>query len=153
MSNPLLNPQDDRFARRKLPADGSNPFQERDEAYENAAITPAPDVPREEYQMVYGHRGGFLATLAGVGLAMQLLIVLSFFSLSIMWVGLALAGGFPGLVALVLAAQDIRAMRAGAMNPEGLGLTRSAYWMGLMTTVFTMLIFLGIVLLIVYFLF
>jgi hypothetical protein len=46
----------------------------------------------------------------------------------------------PGLAAWTLSAQDLRAIAAGAMDAAGESQTRWAYWLGVTTVVFTVIV-------------
>lgn len=154
MSNPLLRPNDPRFARPSpFDPDGTNKFSEGKEVVaakavnEDGSIAPDDNVysgsaesnpyqPR--YEVSQSHRGVLLLVLAITGLVSSFIGVSS---LAGWWV----LGWIPSFLAIVPAAcalglgwHDLRAIRLGAMDPKGQNLTEIAFWLGALA-VFTSL--------------
>ncbi len=140
MSNPILKPNDPRFARPSIvDGQGKNRFGDAEQAGEPApadtsdvySATAAEDRPYEpQYEQTAPSRGLWLLALALIGLAG---VGPAASSLS----GLGMAGWiFPlcGLVvstaAWLLAHGDLREMRQGSRDPAGIGLTQFAMWLG-----------------------
>lgn len=150
MSNPLLRPNDPRFTKPSLlDAEGKNLFSEGNEvvpasavnedgstvADENVYAPSAVDAPYQpRYEVSQGHRGALLMVLAITGLMGALLGISS---LAGWWV----LGWVPAFLAIVpsgcamgLGWQDLRAMRMGAMDPQGRNMTQLAFWLGALGT-------------------
>src|SRR5688572_26272122 len=146
MANPLIKPNDPRFQNRApLDEQGKNLFAEPADLAEKVSATDsasgaenvfaAAQVGDEqpfqpEYLTTQKHRGMLLLVLAILGLAGNAAgtIALSgVFKMTLMLPFLAIlpAGG-----AWLLGHEDLRAMRLGAMDASGEGLTRIAMWMG-----------------------
>lgn len=152
MSNPLLRPNDPRFAKPSpFDTDGKNKFSEEKEIVaakalgadgsnlDAADVTPsdnlysssATDTPYQpRYVVSQSHRGGLLLGLAITGLISSLS---GFLSLAGWWT----LGWIPSFLAIVPAAcalglgwQDLRAIRLGSMDPRGESLTQLAFWLG-----------------------
>jgi hypothetical protein len=146
MSNPLLRPDDPRFQQRDIrEADGTNPFaDEAQEAdAENAATSPQageayaataaadarPFVP--QYAVQQESRAGLLLTLGGFGWAGALVGGLSLAGLFDMgWIS-PLVGATPAGAAWLLAHEELKAIRFGAIRPEARQQAWHAYWLGL----------------------
>jgi hypothetical protein len=148
MSNPLLRPNDPRFTQPSpLDAEGRNIFAEGREseivapaanhqdgssvADDNLYRSAAENNPYQpRYEVSQRPRGRLLLVLAVTGLVGSLCGVSA---LAGWWV----LGWFPSFLAivpagcaLVLGSQDLRAIRMGAMDPQGESLTQIAYWLG-----------------------
>jgi hypothetical protein len=146
MSNPLLRPNDPRFAKPSpFDPDGTNKFSEGKEVVTAKAVnedgSTAPDdniysgsaesnpyQPR--FEVSQNHRGVLLLVLAITGVVFSLFAVSS---LAGWWV----LGWIPSFLAIVPAGcalglgwQDLRAIRLGAMDPKGQNLTEIAFWLG-----------------------
>src|SRR5437868_249819 len=146
MSNPLLRPNDPRFAKPSpFDAEGKNKFSEDKEIVAAKALgadgSMLEDAPSDNiysssaasnpyqprYEVSQSHRGGLLLGLAVTGLLSSLSGLLS---LAGWWT----LGWIPSFLAIVPAAcalglgwQDLRDIRLGSMDPKGETLTQIAF--------------------------
>jgi hypothetical protein len=142
MSNPLLRPNDPRFQRPELrdeagqnrftddsapPADSS---AEAGDTYAGASDDARPFVPRYEAQQPA--RTGFLfllGSLGYLGVAVGVLALLGLFTTG--WIA-PLLGLAPSAAAWLLAWEDLKAIRTGAIAEEARPGVRLAMWLGLL---------------------
>jgi hypothetical protein len=148
MSNPLLRPNDPRFQKPSITdAQGQNRFAESAEGTQpssdaaNAAtgagsqyVSPAseqqPYQPR--YEATQPGRAGMLISLASFGLAglfiggLHLIGVFPFG-----WI-IPLIATVPSAAAWLLAHEDLKAIRLGAIDEARSQQTRFAYWLGVL---------------------
>ena len=147
MSNPLLRPNDPRFARPSpFDPDGTNKFSEAkevvaakavnedgsadpdDNLYSGGSAESSPYQPR--YELSQSHRGVLLLVLAITGVLSSFVGLLSISGIWVLgWVFSVLAI-VPAGCALGLGWNDLRAIRLGAMDPKGQNLTEIAFWLG-----------------------
>jgi hypothetical protein len=141
MSNPLLRPNDPRFQRPELRDDaGQNRFTD--------ASDPTPDTPaaaannyaaaggearpfQPRYDAQQPARTGLLYLLGGLGLAgmaVGLLALLRIFTTG--WIA-PLLGLAPAAAAWLLAWEDLKAIRIGAIGEQSRPGVRLALWLGL----------------------
>ena len=142
MSNPLLRPNDPKFQRPELRDEaGQNRFSEDSAPQPSSAAQPqnnyaaaAGDVrpfqPRYEAQQ--HARTGLLYLLGALGyagMAVGLLALLRIFTTG--WIA-PLLGLAPAAAAWLLAWEDLKAIRAGAIAEEARPGVRLAMWLGLL---------------------
>src|SRR5262245_59905840 len=139
MSNPLLRPNDPRFARPEVrDGAGQNRFAEGDQAadqpdnyevYKAAALDDArPYEPRYEAQQQ--PRTGLLFLNGGLGWAAAAIGVVSLLGVfDLGWLA-PLIGIGPAAAAWLLAYGELRAIRVGAITQAALAQTRHAFWLG-----------------------
>ena len=146
MSNPLIKPNDPRFQNRApLDQQGKNLFAEPADLAEKvsaadsasgtenvfAASQVADEQPfQPEYLTTQTHRGTLLLVLAILGLTGNAAGTIALSGVLTMALMLPFLAIFPAGAAWLLANEDLRAMRLGAMDASGEGLTRIAMWMG-----------------------
>jgi hypothetical protein len=141
MSNPLLRPNDPRFAKPSITDDaGQNRFgdneQETDEqspadvfAAPPAADQELPYQPR--YETTAPSRGGWLVGLATLGIAGVLVGGFSLTGLAMTgWIW-PLLGSVASVAAWLLAHSDLAEMRSGGRDESGRTTTRVAMWLGI----------------------
>ena len=146
MSNPLLRPNDPRFAKPSpFDPDGTNKFSEGKEVVAAKAVnedgSTAPDdniysgsaesnpyQPR--YEVSQSHRGVLLLVLALTGLLGSFVGVASLTGVWVLGWTFSVLAIVPAACALGLGWQDLRAIRLGAMDPKGQNLTEVAFWIG-----------------------
>jgi hypothetical protein len=146
MSNPLLRPNDPRFAKPSpFDPDGTNKFSEGKEVVAAKAVnedgSTAPDdnlysgsaesTPYQpRYEVSQSHRGVLLLVLAIVGVLGSLIGVSSLAGVFVLGWTFSVLAIIPAACALGLGWQDLRAIRLGAMDPKGQTLTEIAFWIG-----------------------
>jgi hypothetical protein len=95
------------------PATSSNPFAERPDQVTNLYASPtAPQTPVSSYRQP--HRGGMILTFGIVGLLCCMPL---------------------GIVAWVMGASDLKAIRAGRMDPAGQSMTQAGMVIGIISVV------------------
>lgn len=146
MSNPILKPNDPRFTKPSpFDLEGKNRFSEANEVVtasavnedgstfvdENRYSASAESTPYQpRFEVSQGHRGVLLLVLAVTGLVGSLFGISSLAGWWVLgWVFSFLAI-IPAGCALGLGWQDLRAIRLGAMDPNGRNLTQIAFWLG-----------------------
>lgn len=142
MSNPLIKPNDPRFQKPSITdAAGQNRFSEGDPAAAldqgeagdafaaGAAAGARPYQP--QYEVTQQSRGRMLLTIAGLGLAGAVLGLIALAGVFPTGYFATLISVVPAATAWMLAYQDLKAMRLGAMDDSGRSRTRLAYWLGL----------------------
>jgi hypothetical protein len=127
---------------------GRNPFADRENV---AAETPAGDSPENPYLAGAGgqaahqvggfettlpHRGGTVLTLGILGIVGAAVFAFCF--------PLLVVNLFLTLPAWLMGQSDLRAMKAGAMNREGRGMTLAGFILGIFGTVGTLILFVSI---------
>jgi hypothetical protein len=141
MSNPILKPNDPRFARPViLDGAGNNRFCDPEQAAEGAPKSPAgifyaspaaSDQPYEpRYEQTAPSRGAWLLVLACIGLAGVGAGAASFSGLAITGWIFPLCGIVASATAWLLAHSDLREMRLGGRDPSGWVMTQVAMWLG-----------------------
>lgn len=147
MSNPLLKPNDPRFQKPDVrDAGGQNRFGDEQHAAKSSATdspAAASDLfataaagearPYEpKYEVQQKARVGTLTLLYLVGWACGLTGVVSLTGLmfSLGWL-LPVLGIVPTATAWLLAHEDLKAVRAGAIDPSAGPRTRQIFWLGL----------------------
>jgi hypothetical protein len=109
------------------PAGSENPYSPGQSVY--PAQVPGHGGPRGHYQQ--SHRGGLILALGIISICCNVAAV-------------------PGILAWIFGKNDLKAMDAGLMDPEGRGMTQAGMIMGLVMSIFALI---GLVFLICYFLF
>lgn len=148
MSNPLLRPNDPRFQKPSItdaqgqnrfaePAEGASPSSDAASAaggsgsqYASPASEQQPYQP--QYEATQPGRTGLLFGLAGCGLAGILfggLHLVGMFSFG--WI-VPLIATVPAAAAWLLAHEDLKAIRLGAIDEGQRQDTRFAYWLGVL---------------------
>ncbi len=126
---------------------GNNPFADREETGAGATETMASENPYRGgggaggsaprrvggFETTLPHRGGTVLTLGIAGLFGAAVFAFC-------WPMLAI-NLFVTLPAWLMGQADLRAMQAGAMDPEGRGTTRAGYLLGIFGTLATLLLF------------
>jgi len=152
MSEPFRFPKNPNEGREHTFVDdeGNNPYAEDNDvadADENAFTSPGYDnepTYRPKYVAALSHRKGIVLGLGLVTLAIATLsIPFGYFSqsfqplyLAVAFLNLALA-----MPTWMMGYADLRAMRAGAMDPSGVSLTRLGTIMAMLTTLVTIGLF------------
>ncbi|MCY2992615.1 MAG: hypothetical protein NTY19_32755 [Planctomycetota bacterium] len=110
---PLLQPVPDFLQ----PAASSNPFADRPDQITNPYAAPSvPQTPVSSYRQP--HRGGMILTVGIAGLLCCMPL---------------------GIVAWVMGASDLKAIRAGTMDPAGQSMTQAGMVIGIISVVLTSL--------------
>ena len=141
MSNPLLRPGDPRFQQAEIrDAAGKNRFADEMPAGGNAAnasdvyASAAGDGPQPfaaHYPVQRSSRAVWLMFLGGVGWGAAAVGVFSFTGwFDVLWLSPFL-GVAPAGAAWLLAHEELKAIRAGAISSDAERQTRQAFWLGL----------------------
>jgi hypothetical protein len=141
MSNPLLHPQDPRFQRPEVcDAAGKNPFADQNlppnpapgtgDVYTAATADEAkPFTP--QYSVQQNSRASLLLFLGGIGWGAAAVGAISFTGwFDAGWLSPLLGLGPTG-AAWLLAHEELKAVRAGAISPNHEPQIRHAFWLGL----------------------
>jgi hypothetical protein len=142
MSNPLIKPNDPRFQKPSIAdAAGQNRFAEGQQASGSAAgdtgdafaAGAAADARpyQVQYEVTQRSRSGMLLTIAGLGLGGAVIGVIALLGIFPTGYFATLISVVPAATAWLLAYQDLKTMRLGAMDDSGRSRTRLAYWLGL----------------------
>lgn len=141
MSNPLLNPNDPRFRRPQIGGPGeANPFTDGHEAAQatsgepNAVYRPTTDEPRPyapRYAVQQRPRYSLLLVLGAIGWGAATTGAVSMTGIfDIGWLA-PLIGVAPAAAGWLLAHEDLKSIRLGAIDSDAQRPTRHAFWLGL----------------------
>ena len=141
MSNPLLNPNDGRFRKPQIAGSGEqNPFTDPEAAtgrapshgeslYGSSADDPQPYLPH--YVAQQRPRYPLLLVLGGLGWGAAVVGAVSMTGIfEVGWMAPLLGAG-PTAAGWLLANEDLKAIRGGAISAVAGGPTRHAFWLGL----------------------
>jgi hypothetical protein len=149
MSNPLLRPNDPRFQKPSIVdtagqnrfAEGSKPPEGAASGGDNSANENAGDAfaanssdarpYQPQYEVTHRSRSGLLLVLGIVGwvcASVGTIAVLGLFDIG--WIA-PLLGIVPAMTAWLLAHEDLKTLRLGAMDEQDRPRLRQAYWVGL----------------------
>lgn len=141
MSNPLLNPKDGRFRKPQIGGGGAqNPFSDPDAAtkpptsqesslYGGSTSDPQPYTPH--YVAQQRARYPLLLVLGGLGWGAAVVGAVSMTGIfAVGWMAPLLGVG-PTAAGWLLANEDLKAIRVGAIPSAARGPTRHAWWLGL----------------------
>jgi hypothetical protein len=126
---------------------GRNPFAERDEVRqaaeeggpENPYLAGAGGKPAHQvggFETTIPHRGGTVLTMGILGIVGAAVFA---FCWPLLVINL-----FVALPAWLMGQSDLRAMKAGAMNREGRGMTFAGFILGIFGTLGTLILFISI---------
>jgi hypothetical protein len=148
MSNPLIRSNDPRFQKPSIvDAQGQNRFGDEQPASQSAEDASAADQAtgdafaagpsgeerpyQPEYETTQKSRGGLLILIASLGLAGALIGVIALLDIFPSGYFATLISVVPAASAWLLAREDLKTMRLGAMDDSGRQRTVLAYWLGL----------------------
>lgn len=141
MSNPLLHPDDPRFQRPKVrDAAGKNPFADeaapvKDEVASRGVYDASADGDPQpfaaQYPVQQASRARLLMFLGGIGWGAATAGALSFTGwFDVGWLSPLLGLG-PAGAAWLLAHEELKAIRLGAISSDAQAQARQAFWLGL----------------------
>jgi hypothetical protein len=141
MSNPLLNPNDPRFLKPVIGSGQANPFSDSKQASQSASghepsaiYHPTGDDPRPytpQYAAQQRPRYRLLLMLGGLGWGAAVVGAISMTGVfDVGWIAPLLGAG-PAAAGWLLAHEDLKAIRLGAIIAAAQQPTRHAFWLGL----------------------
>ena len=143
MSNPLIRPNDPRFQKPSIvDAEGQNRFGEGQPAGEASKDSPAGDAfaagsaaeerpYQPQYEVTQKSRSGVLLLIASLGLVGAFLGLIALVGIFPLGYFATLISVVPAATAWLLAYEDLKTMRLGAMDDSGRQRTKLAFWLGL----------------------